>query len=723
MPILYQLVYTYQGLAVWSVVLILLIAACIAIARMKRPKPKSLLPVLYFGCMILLLAVFLSYAGKYDASLWMNMLGLAVIGAFAVTEVLLRLKYDLSIVLQHGIVSAVVLLWVGSAAYSDQTIHEYPSMIAIWLLTAVMLFVRWVCTLVVSLRDVRIEDILSIAKENVLLLPIWLVLSIVSLPILRYPYIWDSAVYFDTTAHSSSRWNFTTGTFPIFDAYAHKSFGYIALSQPGVWLFQDWTKGEHYVRFLMFLVTITLLWFLIKKCFPKIGKIERMLLVLMISLSPAILAQSAGYNLDFGMTCFMVWLLFAWAYELDVFKVVFAFLFIFTKEPAVILFGGFALGIYLIRFARSSERLPRKLFTCMSIREWLSLGLAPVTWLIVFFLPRIFVNDNVAPWGDAPIGYVGVVDDLSGVLDQFGFSGKFFAIQFGHMFAMNFTWLLVAPVIVIAAILLCRRQSCTQIMPAEIGLPMIIALLFFYLFSSIFITHPHYRYASPAFVIVALVFVGAILAVIDKSAIRMVAYAVIACMFLAQCYFSIDPITNAMCTPMSTGKTKVYNYAKGYSPKEEQMISDYITYNLQGIQWGRLLNEVMEHIEQGENTLILVPKVKEDLTYGAFGGDIYQSGRGVFWDQAFGSYSTVETRSVIRNHGGSLLIPSGEVVVNTDPEERPVTAYEHIYYLKLPYVEIDDGELEQAIGNAGFSIKDTTELSYGSWSMQMITLL
>lgn len=723
MPILYQLVYTYKGLAAWTAVLILLIAVCMMAVRKQQPKSKSLLPVLYLGCLFLLLAVFLSYAGKYDASLWMNMLALAVISAFSVTDVLLRSKYDLVTVLQYGVVSAAILIWVGAAVYSDQTIHEYPSMIAIWLITAALLFVRWICSLLLSLCDVRIDDILSFAKENVLLLPIWLIITIVSLPILRYPYIWDSAVYFDTTAHSSSRWNFTTGTFPIFDAYAHKSFGYIALSQPGVWLFQDWTKGEHYVRFLLFVVTITLLWFLIKKWFPKIKSIERALLVLMISLSPAILAQSAGYNLDFGMTCFMVWILFAWAYDLDVFKVVFAFLFIFTKEPAVVLFGGFALGIYLIRFVCSNERLPRKLFTCMSVREWLSLGLAPVTWLIVFFLPRIFVNDNVAPWGDAPIGFVGIVDDLSGVLDQFGFSGKFFAIQFGHMFAMNFTWLLVAPVIVIVVILLRRKQSCSQIMPAEIGLPMIIALLFFYLFSSIFITHPHYRYASPAFVIVALVFVGAILAVIDKSAIRMGTYAVIACLFLAQCYFSIDPITNAMCTPMSTGKTKVYNYAKGYSPKEEQMISDYITYNLQGIQWGGLLSEVMEHIEQGENTLILVPKVKEDLTYSAFGGDIYQSGRGVFWDQAFGSYSTVETRNVICNHGGSLMIPSGEVVVNTDPEERPLSVYEHIYYLRLPYVEVDDVQLEDAIETAGYSIVEITDLSFGSWAMQIYRLL
>lgn len=723
MPILYQLVYTYKGLAVWIAVLVLLIAACVIFNRKKQPKPDSLLPILYTGCLILLFAAFLSYAGKYDASLWMNMLSFVVIGAFAVAEVLLRLKYDLSIVLQHGAVSAVVLLWVGSAAYSDQTIHEYPSMIAIWLITAVLLFVRWVCALVLSLRDVRTEDILSFVKENVLLLPICVVLTVVSIPILRYPYIWDSAVYFDTTAHISSRWNFTTGSFPIFDAYDHKSFGYIAFSQPGIWLFQDWTKGEHYIRFLLVIVTITLLWFLIKKWFPKIKNIERALLVLMISLSPAILAQSAGYNLDFGITCFMVWLLFAWAYDLDVLKVVFAFLFILTKEPAVILFAGFALGIYITRFVSSEERLPRKLFTCMSVREWISLGLAPVTWLIVFFLPRIFVNDNISPWGDAPIGFVGIVDDLSGVLDQFGFSGRFFAIQFGHMFAMNFAWILVVPIIAVVVIMLCRKQSSVRIMPAGTGLSMTLALLFFYLFSSIFITHPHYRYASPAFIIIALVFVGALLAMIDKSAIRMGAYALIACLFLAQCYFSIDPVTNAMCTPMATGKTKVYNYAKGYSPKEEKMISDYITYNLQGVQWGGLLSEVMRHIEQGENTLILVPKVKDDLTYGAFGGDIYQSGRGVLWDQAFGSYSTVETRSVIRNHGGSLVIPSGEVVVNTDPEERPLSVYEHVYYLKLPYVEVNDGEMEQAIVNAGFSIKDTTELSYGSWSMQMITLL
>lgn len=279
------------------------------------------------------------------------------------------------------------------------------------------------------------------------------------------------------------------------------------------------------------------------------------------------------------------------------------------------------------------------------------------------------------------------------------------------------TFLLLISVI----ILLLNKRLVLFFKEYTFCLPIFFAMMAFYFFSVIFITHPHYRYITPAFVLWELLFVIVITGTVRISGVRMTCYSVILLLFAVQCFVSSDPITSKIEKRLYTGKTWISNFSPHDNQNDKPMISDYILYNFQGLQWGEEMTEALRNMHLGDETLIMIPNIGRDDTMRAFGGETIS--KGILWDNRTERFSNALVKGGTRSHGGYITIPDGRIIVVTDLEEQMRQDYEHYYYLRLPYMSLNSDEELRAFENAGLWPIKTYTAVYGCWEMDVLQLV
>ncbi len=746
MPLLYQLIYTYQGLKYALIALACVGALMVLIKFVFHIQDDKIhhTDILWgLSAFVMLGAVLFGYAGGYELSTVVSATSLFLFASTALYGLVFGKKYVFSYAIQHFLLSFAIFMILVTATFSDYNNPEYPSMMYGWLITAALMTVYWAVKTVAAIqREYGIKQ--AVEKCRMLVLahwtfaPIAVLLAIMSYPIRKYPFLWDSADYMYMLVYNAARWGFTTGQFSRFDLCGHKSSGYSILTAPGIWMFNDWNKGLHIMQTLFMIATVFFFWLLVKKLLPKISKWEAALITLMFAVTPAIFAQSSKYDPDYGMLCLLVWVLCAWLYRWDVFTPVFALLFCFTKEPSVILYAGLVIGIYLYRFIKKKGNFFRKLFLCLTGKEWFALAMPPVVWFMIFVLPlklRALVASadgsgagggilarwfSSTGWG-SQMEYMGVVDDPHEYFNHFAFSTRYIKIQLEHIFGMNFAWIITGGIVFLLIYAIVRGKANQIFKENGVILAAFLGGIVFYTFFCIaYITNPHYRYVVSLLVVLILLFVILLFGAVENKWVRSGVVLVLAVLFFIQNYTSLDPVTNSMGYPIYTGKTTIYNYEKDFYLEHGTSISDYVSYNLQGNQWGMLLSDAMRQMENGGDTLVIAPWEYSTSSYANWGGWLGRPDRAMYWDNVSQGFSAVNTKSAVANQCGELNTISGKFYYLTD--KRPLCDYQHIYYMQDPYLDYSEEKIKSLMDGYDLEITDTFMAEYGSWAMKVYVL-
>lgn len=108
---------------------------------------------------------------------------------------------------------------------------------------------------------------------------------------------------------------------------------------------------------------------------------------LMFAVSPMFLGTIGFISVDYAMMVYFIFFLYSWLYEKKIFMVVTGFLFLFTKETAIIIYFFFWLGIFLYRafFGKQQGKVRwKKLFENLHKGEWEAILIPTGLFLLTF---------------------------------------------------------------------------------------------------------------------------------------------------------------------------------------------------------------------------------------------------------------------------------------------------------------------------------------------------
>ena len=270
----------------------------------------------------------------------------------------------------------------------------------------------------------------------------------------------------------------------------------------------------------------------------------------------------------------------------------------------------------------------------------------------------------------------GVIHDLSVQYNSFGLSNEYIMAQI-KQFLFNFIWLLILIALVFWAFGMIRRKNHYNIIePLTIIIPYIVSIFFFLLITFLYVTHNHYRYKIVIFPMVYLICFLVINKFCTKALIRKICVGSMTILFLAQSFFSLDPVTSLAGKTIDIGKMSLTNFNIGMGG--DSTLTEYVVYNRQGMYLGNLLEKAFTQITEAE--------------YEVFGVSGVEYRQAVFWDKEQHILSTIDDKGKVRI-GIAELQKDGKIMKydeNMQFTEVDQSIYNQIVYFDFPFCDSYD---------------------------------
>lgn len=407
-------------------------------------------------------------------------------------------------------------------------------------------------------------------RENIFLIITLLVTAVLSYDSYMTGHKWDGVLYaqaFD----GSNIYSISANAF-----YTHISQGAGAI----IYVMKNLCGGNVLVGlFLANLIAqaagILAFYGTIKRVVPEKGKLLYLILTAVYAFSPYILGMAGYASVDFfSVNLFMTVVYFTVTRQwfLQVFA---GFMFVFTKEPAIIIYGFLCIGILIIDFCETKW----KFFSHIRYYGMLTVALL---WLVT-------------------LKFIGI---WSGGNSSVGVDTEYIDNKLSVLFVLNFSWLLVALIIIGIVISIVFRKKIDNIGRIWKSLvPVLFSMAGFTLFSSVLITVNHARYADnipPGIYLLFAVVLLSITDVIKRTAAVFISTAMMILMLISS-FFTIDPVSMVLFPSV-----RLSNGGKFLSVNGSRYIfGDATIYNRQAMwQEGAYGMALAEGIK--ENALILV---------------------------------------------------------------------------------------------------------------------
>lgn len=504
--------------------------------------------------------------------------------------------------MQWLVITTGYLLFWTAAFFCETTVKDHVFTICFGL---VCLNITWVI-LLGRTADV-VFRIPTLIKENIGVVIVMIAFVVLSWETLyEYPR-WDSLVYYTFPYNDNDlmdatwRFDFLFSDIMKYNLIGHTSWGYTFIGMTGILLTGGNALGIHVINLLMVVITLGCFWGLLKMLFPKSNQIERTGMTMVFAFSPFVLGILGVVNLDMPMLCYLVILVYCYKKQYQSLMLVVSLMLAFAKEPGIIYYCLFVVGIWLIQFIKNKEtNIVKKLFCTFKIEEYIKYCYIPVLWLTIFLL-----NSN-STWG-SDSGESAFRWDSNG-FNCFGWQINNVVEKSKQFLGLNFNWLLV--LMILAGILSCivrlvRRKKAEQVINGTDLLPFVVPFIGVLGFNYLYITVYHARYLVAGVAAVTLCAVVGIYAAFRNAKVRSVIYFVVAACMLVQSFYSLDPVTNQLFPRMNVGGTEIVSL-KGNGAFA---FNDSIVYNRQYSYWDKLNQIIFETIDYQESDVVILPEM------------------------------------------------------------------------------------------------------------------
>ena len=382
----------------------------------------------------------------------------------------------------------------------------------------------------------------KIIKDNYLLVIIILVFIALSFEtIFEIPWH-DAEYYYCWEIKKISYWfDYTWNDISNYTLAGHFSIGYSLIALLAELIYPQNALFLHLFNIILAIISSVSLYRILSCIYPKMKKNTKSVLVSIYLFSPWILGIIGFINIDVPSIYFFVIWLSCLLYDKKLLQFVFAFLFVFTKEPSIIYFAFACLGILIADFLckRKSEQKDHLIiFAFKRVGLLLFEVIIGISWLTCF----LYRSKNGATWG-------GDVFNNSEKLHCFGFSWWNIEYKFKGIFLINFNWIIV---LIIFFALIKRIFSKAKIISAEqiksldklvyYRCVLVSTFFGFLIFNLAYIDFQHPRYNAIGAVLLILIGIDAINNLFSEKKIIIIS-CIISILMLTQSMLTIDLVT------------------------------------------------------------------------------------------------------------------------------------------------------------------------------------
>lgn len=513
-------------------------------------------------------------------------------------------------------------------------------------------------------------------RQNYMLVALLVIAAILGAGPTMLQFRWDGALYEqacrEMDIHSMSS----------MAAYAHLAQGYGVLFCLVKVLVPNTHWAMAVTNMIMYLASITAFWGIMRELVPGKKGWTYLLVTAVYACSPYLLGMVNYYSLDFATLCLFVCMLYFWVRREWVLQFAAALFACFTKEPAIISYGALCAGMVLADILRQDKRkIMDRISALFRNLYYYPMLLIGILWVVTY----LFLGGWSAGNGGAAIDMVYMADKLK------------------VLYILNFSWIFTGIVICGSVRLFWGKADRRNIRWRF--LPLMVSTLGFTLFSIVFRTVNHARYAAQ---VPALLYIAGgygLLSVLGEKAARITA-GLLACLMLASSYLTIDPVSRLCFPVLDTGDGQMLT--TGIPVPGDSMI-----YNKQMLGMEYALNEAVEYAVHND-CMIIMPMYEE--TPNLFDGLMQE-----MEEQAYG-YTAVTYWSEKR---GRRTLYKGEDTVpfmiyewsdDADVTQLPLNERDKHCYI---YTSLLGEDRAQRIRER-YADADYQEYDYGGWTVSVL---
>lgn len=307
--------------------------------------------------------------------------------------------------------------------------------------------------------------------------------------------------------------------------------------------------------------------------------VHRTLLVLLYACSPFILSMSAYPNYDIWMVLLFPILVWSAASDKWAFHFFISYLFIFSKETAIVSYAMFALG-YLI-YDLVSVQPENKIKYIINSKKYYAMFALGISWLLIYLrLPH---------WGGEEI------------YDNFNYDYLHILDKIKNLYILNFNW--VFTIIIILSVMKIAMTKRKRVLINII--PIAMSNLGCAIFLCIFLTVNHARYndshSSGLILLAIILFTYAFIKDNSSNYLRYFLFeiAFIIVLFIEN-FVTVDFFTRLVYDKYNVGDTVLVSTCRG------EYISDSMVYNYQAKGLEKVLNSALRDIVSKDNSNIFI---------------------------------------------------------------------------------------------------------------------
>lgn len=418
---------------------------------------------------------------------------------------------------------------------------------------------------------------MQVSKKTVLCIIIFaLVIIVLSLDSDMLQFKWDGLLYYKTCMDLSL---YSISNLAI---YGHIAQTYGIFVRLAVLIFGNVATAMMVMNIVLLLCGTAAFYKTLRLVLPKQDKLMCGMGTLIFAFSPFCLGMVNYHNLDFYLQCIFPIVIYFTISRQWIFQFVVATLFCFTKEPAVIIYGGFCLGVVLSDCLNNAEASwLSKIKRIFATKHYYSMALPGIIWIGTFLL--------LGPWS---AGEGGIALDFAYIFEKLKV-----------LYIFNFNWLLIL-IVIIALIKRVISKEKGQDLKALI-IPLVFSQGFFSLFSCLFKTVNHPRYTDSNVVTLSLLAVIAI-SYLFRNKLSYVVMGGVSVIMLVSSFWTIDPVSKQCFTTVNVGTAEMLTTMIPY-------LGDGMIYNKQMLWSENVMNQAFADAVENDSC-ILLPAL-EDSTY------------------------------------------------------------------------------------------------------------
>lgn len=465
-------------------------------------------------------------------------------------------------------------------------------------------------------------------------------------------------------------------------AYAHLAQGYGVLFCLVNAIVPDTGYAMAVTNMVMYLASIVAFWGIMRQIVPAKSRWSYLMLAAMYACSPYTLGMVNYYSLDYATLCLFVCMLYFWLRREWILQFVAALFACFTKEPAIVSYGALCVGMVILEFIRQNDKkITVRIGSLFRRLYYYPMLLTGVLWVITY----LFLGGWDAGNGETAFDVVYMADKLK------------------VLYVFNFSWIFTGIIILCSIRLVAGRAGKQN--TAWWFVPLIVSSVGFTLFSIVFRTVNHARYAAQIPAVLYMIG-GYLLFMVLKEKAAGIIVGILVCLMLASSYLAVDPVSRLCFPVLDTGRGQMFTTG---SPAP----GDSMIYNKQMLDMEYAINEAVAYAVD-HDCMVIMPMYGD--TPNIFDGLMQEMEAQEYGCSAL-TYWSVEDRKRTSYEGGDTIpFVIHEWSSTADISQLPLQDKDrHCYIYSSMLGEDRAQQIRKHYADAEYK-----EYEYGGWTISVL---